>query len=95
MKSLEDDKLKAAGKYTRARSALLNLGLSDADKTLRPLDTQKLWSKNYLAQAKLGDGKREDPWFWNVGQVSFSSKKDDWTTESMSRHNWSAGYLIC
>jgi hypothetical protein len=80
---LEADKKRAALKYAHAREALLKLGLSANDKILRKLDFTNLHGKNMAKPPKLGDSKKEEPWFWNVGRPTGMSEKEEqeWQTE--------------
>ncbi|KAJ2930711.1 hypothetical protein H1R20_g6389, partial [Candolleomyces eurysporus] len=75
--NVREDKKKAAARYTRARQALLNLGLPANNKVLRKLDHTKLHGKNTAKPPNLGDLKREDPWFWNVGRPKAMSEKEE------------------
>jgi hypothetical protein len=86
---LEADKKRAALKYTHTREALLKLGLLANDKILRMLDLTKLHGKNMAMPPRLGDSKKEDPWFWNVGRPTAMSEKEEqeWQTECMSSRN--------
>ncbi|KAF9529569.1 hypothetical protein CPB83DRAFT_764801, partial [Crepidotus variabilis] len=83
LKELTADKVKAAQKYRRAREALVRLGLSKDDKSLQELHDNQLFSKDASRPAQLGDSKREDPWFWTVGQPSGmnNQEKADWSLE--------------
>ncbi|KDR67065.1 hypothetical protein GALMADRAFT_1359006, partial [Galerina marginata CBS 339.88] len=63
---LDADTQKAADTYNFTRNALLKLGLSPTDPVLKPLLTNELWAKNAAMPPKLGDSRKEDPWFWHV-----------------------------
>jgi len=82
--SLSNDKVNAADKYQRVRTALLALGLSADDKLLRPLLNDDLWCKNENAPAAQGDAKTKDPWYWMVGRPSGLSpvEEAEWQIES-------------
>lgn len=84
LQTLSADKINAAEKYRRARQALLVLGLSPDDKTLQPLLDGQLWGLDTSKSAKLGDSKKEEPWFWMVGRPSGLSQKEEheWSIES-------------
>jgi hypothetical protein len=83
LKTLLADKVNAADKYRQARQALLNLGLSESDQSLRPLHDHELWGKDTSHLARLGDTKREEPWFWTVGMPSGLSEAEqtEWSVE--------------
>jgi hypothetical protein len=83
LKTLSADKVNAADKYRQARQALLNLGLSKDDQSLRPLHDHELWGKNASCLARLGDTKKEEPWFWAVGMPSKLSEAEqtEWSVE--------------
>jgi hypothetical protein len=82
--SLSKDKVSAADKYRRVRTALLRLGLSEGDLSLQPLLNDQLWCKNENSPAAQGDAKREDPWYWMVGRPSGLSPREEaeWQIES-------------
>jgi hypothetical protein len=84
LSSLSKDKVSAADKYRRVRTALLALGLSEDDKTLQPLLNSQLWCKNENSPAAQGDAKTEDPWYWVVGRPSSLSPAEEaeWQIES-------------
>jgi hypothetical protein len=84
LSTLSNDKVSAADKYRRVRTALLALGLSEDDKSLQPLLNTQLWCKNDNAPAALGDAKTEDPWYWMVGRPSGLSlaEEAEWQIES-------------
>ena len=63
---LNADTQKAANAYNVTRNALLKLGLDPKDPLLKPLLTTELWAKNAAMPPKLGDSRKEDPWFWHV-----------------------------
>ena len=75
--TLAADKVSAADKYRRAWSALVALGLPETDRTLQPLHDTELWSKNTSGPSKMGDSKKEDPWFWTAGRPSGLSTKEE------------------
>ena len=83
LQTLSVDKVSAADKYRQARQALLILGLSKTDQSLRPLYDHELWGKDTSHLAQLGDTKREEPWFWTVGIPSQLSKSEqtEWSVE--------------
>jgi len=83
LQTLSVDKVSAADKYRQARQALLILGLSKTDQSLRPLHDHELWGKDTSHLAQLGDTKREEPWFWTVGIPSQLSKSEqtEWSVE--------------
>jgi hypothetical protein len=64
--NLKADTQKAANAYNSTRSALPKLGLDPTDPILKPLLPTELWAKNAAMPPKLGDLRKEDPWFWHV-----------------------------
>ncbi|KAF8720638.1 hypothetical protein AX14_010834 [Amanita brunnescens Koide BX004] len=76
----------AADTYRRARDALLRLGMDENDATFRPLLDNELYLKNTSKPAKLGDNRKEDPWFWYTGQPDGISSSA-WAIE-MDRVKW-------
>lgn len=84
LRTLTNDKKTAADTYRRSRAALIKLGLSETDSSLRELLDSELWSKDTSRPARLGDSRKEDPWFWTVGTPAGMSSKEktDWSTES-------------
>jgi hypothetical protein len=95
LSTLSQDKVSAADKYRRARTALLALGLSEEDKSLQPLLNTQLWCKNDNAPAAQGDAKTEDPWYWMVGRPSGLSPAEEaeWQIESMCPFVACFGYI--
>jgi hypothetical protein len=91
LSSLSKDKVSAADKYRRVRTALLTLGLSENDKSLQPLLNTQLWCKDENAPAAQGDAKTEDPWYWMVGRPSGLSPAEEaeWQIESKE------GFAFC
>ncbi|KAF8057825.1 hypothetical protein FPV67DRAFT_1455922 [Lyophyllum atratum] len=89
LRTLEAEKKAAAGKYRRAYTALLSLGLSKDNKTLEPLLDDQLWMKNVTEQHKLGSSRTQDPWFWLIGRPSGMSteEENEWSIE-MDRVKW-------
>jgi len=83
LKQLSTDKVSAADKYRLARRALVSLGLSNSDPVLQELHNDQLYGKDTSRPAKLGDSKKEDPWFWTVGiPSSFTVKEQaEWSLE--------------
>ena len=77
LQSLSKSKVGAADKYRRARKALLALGLCPTDKSLQPLLDSQLWGKNDSTAPDLGETKKEEPWFWTVGQPSGLSVSEE------------------
>jgi hypothetical protein len=85
--TLAHDRDRASEKYRRVRKALLRLGLSPQDSTFRALNEKDEAfdaTKNTSRASKLGDSKKEDPWFWDVGKPSNLTKdeKKEWMKES-------------
>jgi hypothetical protein len=64
--NLDANTQKAANAYNFTRNALLKLGLDSTDPLLKPLLPTELWAKNAAMPPKLGDSRRQDPWFWHV-----------------------------
>ena len=81
LKTLRKDIITAADKYRRARDALLRLGMSENDPAFRPLLDSELYMKNTSKPAKLGDNRKEDPWFWYAGRPDGVSSSA-WAIES-------------
>lgn len=83
IQTLEQEKKRAAELYRRAYSALLRLGLALDDRSLQPLLDGQLFMKDTTKPAKLGDNRREDPWFWQVERLCSSGIEDQaWAVES-------------
>jgi hypothetical protein len=83
---LAADKVSGAEKYRVARQALIRLGLSELNVSLQELHNDQLYGKDASRPAKLGDSKKEDPWFWTVGRPSDLTPKEqtDWSLECES-----------
>ena len=83
LSQLSADKISGAEKYRVARRALIRLGLSESDTSLQELHDDQLYGKGATRPARLGDSKREDPWFWMVGRPSglTSREQTDWSLE--------------
>jgi len=83
LKELATDKINAADKYRVAYRALLSLGLSASDSSLQELHNDQLFGKDASRPAKLGDSKREDPWFWTVVRPSNlpAQEQAEWSLE--------------
>ncbi|KAF8662785.1 hypothetical protein AX14_007008 [Amanita brunnescens Koide BX004] len=86
LKSLRNNIVTAADTYHHARNALLHLGISENDAAFHPLLDTELYMKNTGKLAKLGDNKKEDPWFWYTGQPDGLSSKA-WFIE-LDRVKW-------
>jgi len=86
LSQLAADKISGAEKYRVARRALIRLGLSESDATLQELHNNQLYGKDASRPARLGDSKKEDPWFWMVGRRSGLTLKEqtDWSLECES-----------
>ena len=84
LKTLHEDIKSAAATYRRARAALVHLGIPEDDIVFRPLLDSELYLKNTTKPAKLGDNRKEDPWFWYVGRPGdeSSSQNSSWAIES-------------
>ena len=84
LNTLREDIKSAAATYCRARAALLQLGMAEDDVVFRPLLDSELYLKNTSKPAKLGDNRKEDPWFWYTGLPSNMtlSESNSWGTES-------------
>lgn len=83
LRTLANDRIVAADAYRRARAALVNLGLPEADKTLKPLVNDELWAKNTRDMPKMGESKMVDPWIWTVGRPANLSAQEaqEWSVE--------------
>jgi len=68
-----------------AHVTLIALGLPQDDSTLQPLSNDQLWAKDASKPPWLGDTKKEDPWFWTVGQLAglLPKEEKEWSLESM------------
>ena len=94
LSQLAADKVSGAEKYRVARRALIRLGLSESDASFQELHNDQLYGKDASRPARLGDSKKEDPWFWTVGRPSALTPKEqsDWSLEceasyiSFNRH---------
>ena len=64
--NLHGDTQNAADAYNSTRDALLKLGLDPNDPILKPLKRNQLWARNAALPPKLGDSRKEDPWFWHI-----------------------------
>ncbi|KAF8326718.1 hypothetical protein F5887DRAFT_925190 [Amanita rubescens] len=89
LKNRREDVDIAAATYRRARVALVNLGIPEDDDIFRPLLDTELYMKNTNKPAKLGDNRREDPWFWYTGRGgnTLSCENSTWAIE-MDRVKW-------
>jgi hypothetical protein len=77
LRTLAKDKISGADKYRTERTALLALGLPEDDQVLQPLHDDQLWAKDASRPARLGDSRKEDPWFWHVGRPSGLTDGED------------------
>ena len=86
LSQLAVDKVSGAEKYRVARQALIRLGLSELDASLQELHDDQLYGKDTSRPARLGDSKKEDPWFWTVGRPSGLTPKEQtgWSLECES-----------
>lgn len=86
LKQLTADKVNAADKYRMAYRALLYLGLSKAETDLQELHDDQLFGKDASRPAKLGDSKKDDPWFWTVGRPHDLPAKEqaEWSLQCKS-----------
>jgi hypothetical protein len=85
LKKLEQDKKQAAELYCCAYSALLCLGLASDDPSLQPLLDNQLFVKDTSKPARLGDNRKEDPWFWQAERCCGLGIDDqEWAIESKS-----------
>jgi len=86
LSQLSADKISGAEKYRVARRALIRLGLSESDTSLQELCDDQLYGKDASRPARLGDSKKEDPWFWMVGRRSGLTPREqaDWSLECES-----------
>jgi hypothetical protein len=86
LKQLTADKVHAAEKYRMAYRALISLGLSKDKTDLEELHDDQLFGKDASRPSKLGDSKKEDPWFWTVGRPHGLSAKEqaEWSLECKS-----------
>jgi hypothetical protein len=86
LSQLAADKVSGAEKYRVARRALIRLGLSESDASLRELHNDQLYGKDASRPARLGDSRKKDSWFWTVGRPSALTSKEqsDWSLECES-----------
>jgi hypothetical protein len=86
LSQLAADKVNGAEEYRVARRALIRLGFSESDMSLQELHDDQLYGKDASRPARLGDSKKEDPWFWTVGRPSGLAPKEqtDWSLECES-----------
>jgi hypothetical protein len=77
LRTLTKDKISGADKYRTERMALLALGLLEDDQVLQPLHDDQLWAKDASRPARLGDSRKENPWFWHVGRPSGLTEGED------------------
>ena len=86
--NLDANTQKAAHAYNLTRNALLKLGLDSSDPLLKPLLPTELWAKNAAMPPKLGDSRRQDPWFWHVacpaGLSTEEKRSEEHTSELQS-----------
>jgi hypothetical protein len=83
LQTLSKDKVSGADKYRTQHKALIELGLPIDDQVLQELRDDQLWGKDFSRPARLGDSRKEDPWFWHVGRPSGLTEKEqkDWSVE--------------
>jgi len=55
--------------------------MHENDATFRPLLDNELYMKNTSKSAKLGDNRKEEPWFWNATRPNDLSSSA-WAIES-------------
>ncbi|KAK7016791.1 hypothetical protein VNI00_018800 [Paramarasmius palmivorus] len=74
--------------YNHNRSALLSLGMDQANPRYQQLEENQLWVLNYSRQRNLGE-RRADPWYWNASARARTSEDDEtsWLLE-MNRVKW-------
>ena len=95
--NLVTDIQKPATHYNCTREALLGLGLSPDDPILQPLLDSELWAKNAAMPVKLGDSRKEDPWFWHVAcpaGLSPAEKSDFHLESKLCSHSYNCHLLI-
>ncbi|KAG6836332.1 hypothetical protein H0H93_009028 [Arthromyces matolae] len=68
LKTLLADRNDAVDRYHHAYSTLVELGMSETDQALRPLTPEDVWCKDASSSRKMGDSRKEDPWFWHTGR---------------------------
>jgi hypothetical protein len=83
LRTLANDRIRAADEYRRARWALVALGLSETDPILRHLVNEELYAKNTRDSPKMGDSGDVDPWFWTVGRPAGLTPREEkaWSVE--------------
>lgn len=72
---------RAADRYSRARRALLRLGLSEDDETFRALDKKtdlRALQEMEEEEIGLGHGRDELSWIWRVGQADEAEEDDEY-----------------
>ncbi|KAJ7261480.1 hypothetical protein C8J57DRAFT_1634447 [Mycena rebaudengoi] len=89
LRILANDRIVGADEYRRSRAALLSLGLSDTDSTLRHLVNDDLYAKNTKDSPKMGESGDIDPWFWTVGRPAGMTPREEaeWSVE-LDRVKW-------
>ena len=55
----------------------MHLGMTEDDAVFQPLLDSELCMKNMSKPAKLGDNRKEDPWFWYTGRPGSISLLDN------------------
>ena len=98
LRQLSADKYSAAEKYRVARRALIALGLPESNTVFQELHDNHLYGKDMSRPAKMGDSKREDPWFWTVKMPSelTPEKQNEWSLESeFLYHSLRLMYISC
>lgn len=76
IKKLKANARGCAAQYRVVRDALLRLGMSEEDATFKPLLDEELWMKNPHTVHRLGDGTREEPWYWHMGPSGIRTDAD-------------------
>lgn len=74
--NLDVDTQKAASAYNSTHNVHLKLGLDPTDPLLKPLLPTELWVKNAAMPPKLGNSRKQDPWFWHVACPAGLSAKE-------------------
>jgi hypothetical protein len=85
IKKLKDDARGCAAQYRAVREALVGLGMSDDDAMFKPLLDKELWMKGARTAHRLGDGTREEPWYWHMGPsgIRTDAEREAWVIDGM------------
>ncbi|KAI5115824.1 hypothetical protein M0805_007255 [Coniferiporia weirii] len=86
-KAADEEKRHWSGEYRTCRSALISLGMEEADHVLQPLTDEDTWHPSTLEPHKFGTGKRVDGWIWTMGRDVLKVDAPNWEKED-DRVHW-------